>query len=186
MEQLPYLVAVLCLQILPLNPLAPPAGSVITYDALDLMWLHGLDDIRALTRLSEGNNVQKVSETFKCQSMADLNWYCNWKGLAADAQFFEKPPVVATVDLLHHLGVPQQHISALLANMTVEMLSSLRCMVLPQFVQQALELMADQLPGIPLILNLQRSCCLLSERCCIQCSVSYIATAIMFGFLLSA
>ena len=111
----------MCLQILLTNRLGPPAASVITYDALDLMWLDGLDDIRALTQTPERETCQKVPKMFKCQSMADLNWYCKWKGLAPDVQLFEQPPLVFTADLLQHLGLLRQQISTLYANMTVEM-----------------------------------------------------------------
>lgn len=75
--------------------------------------------------------------------------------LGADAQFFHQVPEVATADLLHHLGVPTQQRSAILRNLTEEGLSSLRRMVLPQFVQQAVELMADQLPELDLVPKLQ-------------------------------
>ena len=139
------------MQVLPVNPLAPPAASVITYDALDLMWLDGLEGIRALLALSLcADSLQKAPGMFRCQSMADLTWYCSWKGLAPDAQFFEQPPVVTTADLLQYLGVPRQQIRDISANVTFEVLSSLRRMVLPQFVQQAVELMADQLPELDL------------------------------------
>lgn len=145
------------MQILPLDPLAEPAASIITYDALDLMWLDGLNDIRALLTLPPlPPHAQKAPETFKCQSMADLDWYCSWKSVASDAQFFDQAPVVATADLLQHVGLPPQQVKAILPNLTVEGLSSLRCMVLPQFVQQAVELMADQLSELDLIPKLEK------------------------------
>ena len=144
------------MQILPADPLAAPAASVITYDALDLIWLDGLDDIRALLTLPPlPPHAQKAPESFKCQSMADLTWYCSWKGIALDAQFLTQVPVVATADLLQHLGVPQQHAKAILPNLTVEGLAGLRRMVLPEFSQQAVALMANQLPELQLTTQLQ-------------------------------
>ena len=145
-----------CLQILPADPLAPPAAGVITYDALDLMWLDGLDDVRALAQKSLNvHTAQKAPSSFKCHSLTDLQWYCNWKGLSQDTHIFSQLPVVDTADLLQQIGVPWQQISSFSANLTPEMLSSLRQMVLPHFVQQAVELMADQLPELNLIRKLE-------------------------------
>lgn len=140
------------MQVLSANPLAEPIASTITYDALDLMWLDGLEEVRRLLTLPPlMSSTQRAPDTFKCQSIADLQWYCSWKGLASDAQFFDRAPEVATADLLQHLGVPQQQISSITAKLTVDSLCSLRAMVLPQFVQQAVELVADQLPELDLM-----------------------------------
>lgn len=142
----------MALQILPADALGTPSASTITYDALDLMWMDGLEDMRALLALaSPVHEAPKAPEKWRFQTMESLQWYCSWEGLAPNKQFFDQAPMVSTSELLLHLGVPPEQISSITTRVTTAELPRLQRLVLSGFAQQAVELMADQLPHLDLI-----------------------------------
>ncbi len=150
-------------QVLPTTPVASPE-STITYDALDLMWLDGLDDVRAMIRPAQPTHGPPASTSsvqhepipfqWRCSSLEELQWYCKWKGIASDQQTFGDLPLVSTSQLLIQLGVPQQQLQAILAQMAPGSLACLRRAVLPAFKREVVALIAEQLPGLALLSKL--------------------------------
>lgn len=139
-----------CVQLLPLTEDALPAGSVITYDAQDLMWIDGLDDLRAMvTSAVVPAPGSQLPVRWKCCTLDQLQWYCMRKGLPLDSSFHELP-YVYTFDLLRDLGVPDADLKSVAASLTVASIPILCKAVLPQFVQDAVAVMASQLPHLQL------------------------------------
>ena len=136
---------------------ALPAGGVITYDAADLMWLDGLIDIRTLFM----SNVlpaaaEQVPARWKCNTLDELQWYCVRKGLPLGSHTFQELPSVYTSDLLRDLGVPEEDLKAVAAHLTSASMPVLRKAVLPSFIEEAVMLMADQLPDLQLASRMQQ------------------------------
>ena len=141
-----------------MNSLAQPVASTITYAALDLMWLDGLDDMRALlpgsTAICSTSGI--APRMFNCSSVDSLQWYCAWKALPGSHQF-DTVPVVHTLDLMRQLGVPELQLDAMLSSLAAVSVPALCRMALPQFITNAVALMDEQLPGLNLVAKHQQS-----------------------------
>lgn len=135
-----------CVQLLPLTTDASPAGGVITYDAQDLMWTNGLDELRAMFTSPSGS---QLPICWKCCNLDQLQWYCLWKGLPLDTSFQELP-YVYTFDLLRDLGVADVDLKSAAASLPASSSAVLCQAVLPKFRQDAVAIMASQLPHLQL------------------------------------
>ena len=126
--------------------------STITYAALNVMWLDGLDDIRHVQTSAKGNDkADHVSIKWTCRSLDELQWYCAWKGLPSESHHFAELPKVHLSDLIWQLGVPENEVQGIVSKLPNDALSALQRAVLPGFVHEAVELMADQLPELLLM-----------------------------------
>ena len=68
-----------------------------------------------------------------------------------DTQTISDMPLVSTSELLFQLGVPQQQLQTVMAQMAPSSLSSLRQTVLPAFKREVVALIAEQLPELDLL-----------------------------------
>lgn len=145
------------MQMLPMQP-GHPSKSVITYNALELMWedgLHGVRQLLASTQSKQGlptngppGQHSKAPAKWKCSSLDELQWYIEWKSLPLDMQSFDPLPEVCTSELLSHLGVPAQELPDVLAQLSSSSLPFLRMAVLPSFKMAVVATIASQLPGV--------------------------------------
>lgn len=142
-------------QVLPANPADTPE-STITYDALDLMWLDGLQDVRAMwppaqsAQTTSSSKHESVPSHWRCSNLDMLHWYHDWKALPG-TQTFNDLPLVSTSELLVQLGVPAQQLQTVMAQMAPNSLCLLRRVVLPAFKRDVAALIADQLPELDLL-----------------------------------
>lgn len=147
----------LLMQVLSMTSDALPAEGVITYDAADLTWLDGLENLRTIFGSdAPPNSAQKVSAKWKCSTLDELHWYCARKGLPVDSHMFHELPHVYTSDLLRDLGVPADDLKAVGGCVTAASLPLLRRAVLPPFLEEAVALMVDQLPDLQLPSRMQQ------------------------------
>ena len=135
---------------------ALPDGGVITYDAMDLMWMDGLDDIRSIFQAREADPAEQIPAEWQCRTLEELQWYCMREGLPCNEHQFGELPTVDTLDLLWDLGVPEHDLTAMVKRLTHANLPMLRKAVLPQFAQEAVALMDDQLPELKLLEKMQK------------------------------
>ena len=140
-----------CLQVLSTNSLAQPVTSTITYAALDLMWLDGFDDMRAhLVVAAPTSSTLPVPRSWSCSSADDLLWFCKWKALPTSQQF-DTAPTVSTPELLQTLGVPKSQLDCVIGRLRHSSLQGICQMVLPEFIDNAVALMDEQLPELELL-----------------------------------
>ena len=127
--------------------------TAITYEARDLMWLDGFDQLREILSPAQAvvKTEQVMSEEPACSSDEDIQWYRSWKGVSSDLQSLSCAPVVYKQELLLDLGVPQQQLQTFSQQLSPDSLAALRQMVLPHFVQDAVSLMDSQLPDLQLM-----------------------------------
>ena len=127
--------------------------SVITYEARDLIWLDGFDQLRqALSSAQAADRTERIlSSKLTCNSSEDMQWYQSWRGVPSALHPLSCAPVVHTQELLLDLGVPQQQLQIVSQQISPDSIAVLRQMVLPSFVQDALRLMDSQLPGLQLM-----------------------------------
>lgn len=146
------------MQVLPVAYHAKAPASSVTYAALDLMWLDGLDELRALLPGSvachevnaSDSTAEAAPQSWICSSKEMLEWYCVWQRLPADAHF-TIAPMVSTTDLLCQLGVPQSQMEPVISRLTADIVPALCKMVLPAYWNNAVALMDEQLPGLGLL-----------------------------------
>ncbi|KAA6417639.1 MAG: hypothetical protein FRX49_12431 [Trebouxia sp. A1-2] len=145
-------------EVLPVAYHAKAPASSVTYAALDLMWLDGLDELRALLPGSvachevnaSDSTAEAAPQSWICSSKEMLEWYCVWQRLPADAHF-TIAPMVSTTDLLCQLGVPQSQMEPVISRLTADIVPALCKMVLPAYWNNAVALMDEQLPGLGLL-----------------------------------
>ena len=135
--------------------------SVITYDALELMWedgLHGVRQLLAPTQSKQGLPTSgqacqpsRASPRWKCSSLDELHWYITWKSLPGDKHSFDPLPEVSTGELLSQLGVPAQQVPDILPHLSSSSLQFLKIAVLPSFKTAIVATIAGQLPELKLL-----------------------------------
>lgn len=135
-----------------LRPYCEPCSSLtcaVTYDAADLIWLDGLDELRGL--LADASVAapfdKTVAPAWRCGCLAEMDWYYKWKQWSEDKELDGKMmPLVRTYDLLTDIGMSCDEAKA--ARVPVAKLPTLCSMVLPDFQAAIVQSLADQLPGI--------------------------------------
>lgn len=145
------------MQVLPVAHCAQPPASSVTYAALDLMWLDGLDELRGLLpelachQVNASDRTTEVApQSWICSSKQMLEWYCAWQGLPTSAHF-TVAPMVSTADLLCQLGIPQSKVEPIMSSLTADSVPALCQMALPDYWNNAVALMDEQLPGLGLL-----------------------------------
>ncbi|DBA69366.1 TPA: hypothetical protein ACH3X2_012940 [Trebouxia sp. C0005] len=129
------------------------SDCAITYEARDLMWDDGFDQLRDILSPAQATDKREqiVPDDLICCSNGDMQWYCSWKGMPSHLQSLSCAPVVYKQELLLDLGVPQQQLQLVSQHLSSDSFAALRQMVLPSFVQDAVSLMDSQLPEMHLM-----------------------------------
>lgn len=132
--------------------------SVITYDALELMWEDGLHGVRQLLAQTQSQQVSpthgppsRAPPSWKCSSLDELQWYIKWKSLPVDTHSFDPLPEVSTSELLNQLGVLAPQAPDIAARLPSSSLQFLKMAVLPSFKTAIVATIAGQLPELKLL-----------------------------------
>ena len=112
-----------------------------------MLWIDGLDVIRVIDSRKRALASKALETSLPLQSLHDIAWYCEWKGVHADAVLTPLPSV-QVLDLLVPLGIPQAKKDEFLSKLSLDDKSMLQQIALDTFLDQVADLIDGQLPGL--------------------------------------
>lgn len=116
------------------------------HSATDLLWTDGLDALRYLCEAAHRPGTV-LGPSVTLRSSADLAWYARWKGLPED-HAFEALPKIEVSKLLEQLDVPVSEQQIVIQKLKQEDVRLLQQLVLPDFLDNAVQIIDSQLPGL--------------------------------------
>ena len=130
--------------------------AAMVYNASDLLWSDGLEDIRTLFESPSPHCGQPMPAKMQCSTLPDILWFCSWKQLPSESHQFSSLPEVSAVELLRQLGMTAEECALAQAQLSSTQWPDLQKVVLPDFMTDAVTYMATQLPELPLTEQLQQ------------------------------
>ena len=128
----------------------------MVYNAADLLWSDGLNDLRTLLDPQLAQPDEPMPAKMQCSTVPDIMWWCSWKQLPMESHHFSTLPEVEMTELLQQLGMTSDQSSVAMKQLSSAKWPDLQRMVLPAFVKEAVTYMATQLPELPLLQQMQQ------------------------------